>query len=306
VARTVIKPFSLSASFERRAGGAGGRQLGDERLGDWRIGAVVHARGETVVAEAYPTAAGGLAGPARYLVKRVVGLAPSNRAIEALRREVAAAREAGGPHVVAVLQAHVEGPPYYFIMPRLEGETLAARLTDGPPATATALWIARQTAAGLQTLHVAGRRHGDVKPTNIVVDPRGHVTLIDLGFARRIDEEHEPTADDVAGTADYLAPEMVTSRLRVDGRADLYALGVVMFECLAGRLPLVAPTTHEMIAAHRSSEPPPLREINSRVPNEVAALVHRLLSKDPRRRPETAAEVVDELARLEIAYFDER
>jgi eukaryotic-like serine/threonine-protein kinase len=79
-----------------------------------------------------------------------------------------------------------------------------------------------------------------------------------------------------------------------------------MFECLAGRLPLVAATTHEMIAAHMSTEPPPLREINPRVPNEVAALVRRLLSKDPRRRPENAAEVVDELARLEIAYFDER
>jgi eukaryotic-like serine/threonine-protein kinase len=306
VTRTVIKPFSLAASPARRAGTAGGRQFGDGlfgRLGDWRIGDVLHRREETVVAEAFPASADG---PARYLVKRLEGLAPSTRAVEQLRREVAAAGDVAHPNVVAVLQAHVDASPYYFIMPRLEGETLAARIAGGPVPTATALWIARQAAAGLQALHGAGRRHGDVKPANVLVDPRGHVTLVDLGFARRMDEEHEPTSDDVAGTADYLAPEMVTSRLRVDGRADLYALGVVMFEQLAGRLPFAATTTPEMVAAHVSQEPPLLREVNPRVPNEVAALVRRLLYKDPRRRPETAAEVVDELARLEIAFFDER
>jgi serine/threonine-protein kinase len=301
--RTVIKPFSLSASPLRRAGTAAGASGAGELLGGWRIGAVLHVREETVVAEAFPA---GADGPARYLVKRVVAIAPSMRSIDQLRREAEAARRVASPHVVAVLQAHVDSPPYYFIMPRLEGESLAARIAGEPVPTATALWIARQAAAGLQALHAAGRRHGDIKPANIIVDPRGHVTLVDLGFARQMDEEHEPTDDDVAGTADYLAPEMVTSRLRVDGRADLYSLGVVLFECLTGRLPFVASTTPEMVTAHLSVEPPPLREVNPRVPNDVAALVRRLLHKDPRRRPETAAEVVDALARLEIAFFDER
>jgi eukaryotic-like serine/threonine-protein kinase len=297
VTRTVIKSFSLAGSTFRRAGGAG------ELLGGWRIGAVLHTRADTTVAEAFPA---GADGPARYLVKRVIGVAPATQAVESLRREAAAAREVASPHVVSVLQAHVDAAPYYLVMPRLEGETLAARIAGGPLATTTALWIARQVATGLAALDKAGRRHGDVKPSNIQVDPLGHATLLDLGFARRMDEEHEPAADDVAGTADYLAPEMVTSRLRVDGRADLYALGVVMFECLAGRLPFAAATTPEMVAAHVSAEPPPLREINPRVPNEVAALVRRLLSKDPRRRPATAVDLVDELARLEIAFFDER
>jgi len=301
--RTVFKSFSAAGTPLRRAGTAGGRHGGGERLGDWRIGAVLHARDETTVAEAFPADADG---PARYLVKRVTGVAPTTRTVEQMRREVEAARRVASPHVVAVLQAHVDAAPYYFIMPRLDGETLAARIGGEGLPTATALWIARQTAAGLQALHTSGRRHGDVKPANIVVDPRGHVTLVDLGFARRMDEEHEPTDDDVAGTADYLAPEMVTSRLRVDGRADLYALGVVLFECLSGRLPFVAATTPEMVTAHLSAEPPPLREINPRVPNEAADLVRRLLHKDPRRRPDTAAEVVDTLARLEIAFFDER
>ncbi len=317
--RTVVKSFaalasaSLHGGIGRPGGGAGDRNAGGA-FGLWRLGRCLHTQGGTDVYEAFPRH--GEQHQARYVLKRLRDVAPDRAAVAALRREAGAAREVRSPHVVAVLEARVDAPPYYLVMPRLSGRTLAERCaaeptslpaaSRAPPSIAGALGIARQVASGLAALHAAGRMHGDVKPSNLIIAPDGHVTLIDLGFARRIDDPADAEDCFVLGTVDYLAPEAVCSRLRSDVRSDLYSLGVVLFEMLAGRRPFLGATTAAVVQAHACEPPPRLRELNSSIPNDVAEVVASLLAKTPLRRPQSATEVVERLARLEIRHFDLR
>jgi serine/threonine-protein kinase len=147
--------------------------------------------------------------------------------------------------------------------------------------------------------------HGDVKPDNIIVSPRGHATLIDLGFARRIGERVTSFDDCLRFTATYASPE-ITSSHGPDVRSDLYSLGVTLYETLSGHPPFYSPRVDELLRMHREDRPQDLRMLASDVPGEVAKLVQQLLSKDPLRRPQSAADLADELINLEIATFDQR
>ena len=130
-----------------------------------------------------------------------------------------------------------------MVMPWLEGASLGARLAEGQQfGVPEALWIVRQTAEALDALHTAGWMHGDVTPGNIHVSPTGHVTLLDLNFARRRDEFGSAVDRPIMGTCGYMAPEYLTSALRPDIRSDIYSLGAVLFEILAGRRPYAGET----------------------------------------------------------------
>ena len=195
-------------------------------------------------------------------------------------------------------------PPILSVTPWLAGKTLAARLADAQPIDPpAALWIARQTAAAMAALHRDGWMHGDIKPSNIFVSPEGHVTLLDLGFARRTDAA-EPAAERcVTGTYNYIAPEMVARGMPIDVRSDMYSLGVVLFEMLAERLPFPGGSAAELARQHREVRVPDLCQLAPYLPREASRLVHEILAKEPLRRPQTPAELVDRLLRLEIATF---
>jgi serine/threonine-protein kinase len=226
------------------------------------------------------------------------------RALGLLRREAAVGRTVSHPHVVSVLAASVQRAPYYVVMPWLRGRPLKARLTaDHFLPLHEALWVARQITLGLDALHQAGWMHGDVKPENVFVAPEGHVTLLDLGFARRTPETGSIVDRCVMGTWTYIAPEMISSALRADIRSDLYSLGVLLYEMLSGRPPFPQTEPAELAAAHRHTAPQPLRELVPGLPLDVAQLVHRLLAKDPLRRPQTPGEVLDRLVGLEVEAF---
>jgi serine/threonine-protein kinase len=169
-----------------------------------------------------------------------------------------------------------------------------------------ALWIARQTAEAMDALHAAGWMHGDVKPSNIFISPEGHVTLLDLGFARRCNETGSAADRFVVGTCNYIAPEMIVSAVRPDIRSDIYSLGVVLFELLAGRLPFTGRDLAELAGEHQSASPPDLRRLAPYLPAEVVLLVRRMIAKEPLRRPQTPRELIDRLVELEIATFSER
>ena len=223
-----------------------------------------------------------------------------------LAREAEVGHQVSHPHLIAILESQLKRAPQFLVMPWLEGATLQSYATSrhmlDPPAV---LWIARQTAEALAALDQAGWRHGDVKPSNVFLSPRGHVTLLDLGLARHRDEKTEgPPA--IAGSGYYLAPEHASSAHRPDIRSDIYSLGVVLYQLLAGRLPLEGETLEQMVAAHKQTAPVNLRRVAPHVPRRVAELVHRMLAKDPLRRPQSPAELVAELVRLEIATFSER
>jgi serine/threonine-protein kinase len=148
--------------------------------------------------------------------------------------------------------------------------------------------------------------HGDVKPSNVMVSPNGHATLIDLGFARSGDEFRAAADRPLLGTLAYAAPETMTSAMAADTRSDLYSLGAMLYEMLAGRPPFVAESASELVGLHRDARPACLREQSPELPRPVASLVHQMLLKDPDRRPQGLFETIDRLARLEIEWFAER
>ena len=145
----------------------------------------------------------------------------------------------------------------------------------------------------------AGFVHRDVKPGNILVTADGRVMLTDFGIAKGLDASGEDlTSDNVMmGTAKYLSPEQVRGR-RLDGRADLYSLGLVLYECLAGRVPFLGETDADTALARLQRDPTDLGRLRPTLPRGLVNLVHRLLARNPNHRPTTGAELRDELLRI--------
>jgi eukaryotic-like serine/threonine-protein kinase len=274
--------------------------------GDWRLEGLLGEGALARVFRACPVASP-LGSPAPYALKLLHSRWEDRpEAVALLRREAKVGRAVIHPHVVPVLAAHVHEPPYFVVMPRLVGQTLAARLSGGPLPAALALWIARQTAEALDAIHRQGYLHGDVKPANILIAPSGHVTLLDLGFARRFDETGSAVNRLVLGTINYLAPELLVSALRADERTDIFSLGVVLFEMFAGRPPLVARDLTELLRMQNEYRPPNLRATRPELPSSLSSLVGRMLFKEPLRRPQSMGEVFEQLVRLEIDALADR
>lgn len=226
-------------------------------------------------------------------------------AVVQLRREAAAGSLAASPHLAPVLAQHCDESPPFIVFPWLNGADLKAILArTGRLSLAHSVWHVRQVALALDALHSAGWLHGDVKPANVLVSPEGHATLIDLGFARPIDEPatglDRAVSRAVLGTPDYLAPEALRARGRVGVTSDLYSLGVMLYELLAGRLPCGASEAASEDLANRPAAARKLRAINPAVPASCARLIEQLLAVEPLRRPQSARELVDRLVAIEI------
>ena len=203
------------------------------------------------------------------------------------------------PGIAAVLD-HGDGPDGpWLAMELVEGRPLSALLEQGPLPLAEALDVVAQTASALAAAHAAGVVHRDVKPGNLLVRPDGVVKVTDFGIALLLDDGGAGIGGDgtVAGTACYLSPEAALG-LPVTGRSDLYALGVVVHECLTGRRPFSGADPAALAAAHLHQPPPPLP---GAVPTEVRALVGALLTKDPDARPALAQDVARTAAALHVA-----
>jgi serine/threonine-protein kinase len=205
-----------------------------------------------------------------------------------------------------VLSASTAKPPLYLVMPHLAGRTVKELLKCGQPISLShALWIARQAAEALDTVHRAGYLHGDVKPGNLLTSPAGHTTLLDLGFVRQLAKSGSALDRPVVGTINYLAPEQLTSTW-ADERSDLYSLGATLFEMLTGRPPYLASSLEELAERQQRGDTPDIRALVPQVQSEVADLVRGLLARDPFRRPRRAMEVIRRLVALEIGTFAER
>jgi serine/threonine-protein kinase len=234
------------------------------------------------------------------------------RGLEMLCREARVGRKVSHAHLIPILAAGLSEPPYYVVMPRLEGQTLESVLVQSEGGqreglvASHALWIARQIAEALAALYDSSWMHADVKPSNVFLSPTGHVTLIDLGFARRLDEMSNVASRPILGTLNYMAPEMLVSGLKADIRSDIYSLGVTLFRMLTGRLPFDVRDVAQLAEQHRQNVPGNLRVLAPLVPTRVARLVRQMLAKEPLRRPQTPRELIERLARLEIETFSDR
>jgi serine/threonine-protein kinase len=183
----------------------------------------------------------------------------------------------------------------YLVMELVTGEPLSAILARngmlGPDVT---LDLVHQTAKGLYAAHRAAVIHRDIKPGNLLVNVSGQIKITDFGIARALEAAPLTRTGIVLGTAQYVSPEQASGSTLTPA-TDIYSLGVVAYECLAGRLPFVADNQVALALRHLNDTPPPLPET---VPAPVRALVFDMLAKDPAARPATGRELVDRVAAL--------
>ena len=228
-------------------------------------------------------------------------------AIKLLQREARAGLTVKHSHLVRILEAHVLTPPHFLVMEYLAGESLRRRMRrDYSLAPATALWIARQNAEALSALHRKGFIHGDVKPDNIRLVDVGKAILLDLGFTHRLGENASFFEKGyILGTVNYLAPELCGPKPMDDPRADVYSLGVTLFEMLTGQLPYPTGSPQETMRRHRTQEPALLTDYLPKAPASLTELVDRMMARDPNERPR-AERLVQDLIGLEIASLGQR
>ena len=203
----------------------------------------------------------------------------------------------------------------YLLMEMLEGESLAARLERGRLTHAALCENARQIASVLAATHEAGIVHRDLKPDNIFLArdqelPAGErVKILDFGIAKltgMLAPRRATLSQSTMGTPLYMAPEQAGDASKVDGRADIYSLGCIVFEMACGRRPFEASSILEAIEQHARATPPVVRSIVADVPRALEALVARMLAKAPRDRPQTMQELVAEFAALAATPPDRR
>ena len=234
-----------------------------------------------------------------YALKRLSRVGASDPVErERFVREARALASLSHPHVVGIHSAELEGPSPYFVQPLLAGGSLAERLRGGPLPIEEARRIGQELAAGLAHAHERGVLHRDLKPENVLFDGEGRAQLVDFGLASTRAAESLTATGAVMGTPAYMAPEQAQDASRVDERADVYALGAVLFAMLTGRPPLV-PTGSLLafLARVQSEAPPSPQRLRPEVPLPLAAACERALAKDPAQRWASAAELERALGR---------
>ena len=223
---------------------------------------------------------------------------------ERFRREAIAVAQLSHPNIVAVYDAieDISGNSRRLavVMQLVNGKSLRQLLDEqrrlSPDLT---IHIGSCVAAALDTAHRAGLVHRDVKPGNILITPDGRVLLTDFGIAKGLGATGDDltSANVMMGTAKYLSPEQVRGK-KLDGRADLYSLGLVLYECLAGRVPFLGETDTDTALARLNRDPTDLARLRPTLPYGLAELIHRLLARRPMDRFATGSELRVALTRI--------
>ncbi|MBI3823349.1 MAG: serine/threonine protein kinase [Planctomycetes bacterium] len=209
------------------------------------------------------------------------------RLLARFQREMELSQKVHHPHLAQTMEAGVYKNIHYIAMEYIPGQTLFRIVAaQGPLTVARAANLFAEVASALAQAHSQGVIHRDMKPSNIMVTPRDHAKVLDLGLAFTEGEEVEDVEvvggrGYIVGSIDYMAPEQTRDPTNIDGRADLYALGCCLYFTLTGKPPFTEGTVHGKVKAHRHEEPAPIRAKNPQVPETFAAIVHKLLAKNP-------------------------
>ena len=228
-------------------------------------------------------------------------LATDEVVAERFRREAIAVARLNHPNIVSVHDVFEHDGRQAVVMQLVEGRSLRQVLDSqkrlGPELT---IHIGASVAAGLDAAHAAGFVHRDVKPGNILVTEDGRVLLTDFGIAKGLDAgEDDLTSDNVMmGTAKYLSPEQVRGH-KLDGRADLYSLALVLYECLAGRVPFLGQSDADTALVRLQRDPTDLAHLRPTLPISLVNLIHRTLARNPAHRPATGGELRQELMNVD-------
>jgi eukaryotic-like serine/threonine-protein kinase len=236
-------------------------------------------------------------------LKRITAtLCADAKSRQRLWKEAELASRLNDPHIAAVYDVIEDEEEMFVVMEYVEGETLRHRLARSLTIDEF-LSIATQCASALSAAHRAGLLHRDIKPENIMLTPAGQVKALDFGVARELPGSNEATTQEqlqtasLCGTLLYMAPEVLKQK-GADARADIFSLGVVFYEALAGKNPFRHAGFLQTCDAILHEDPPPLRELNSQVPEGLEGVVGKMLAKDPEDRYSTATDICMDLEAL--------
>jgi serine/threonine protein kinase/tetratricopeptide (TPR) repeat protein len=213
-------------------------------------------------------------------------------------REARAAAAIAHPHVITIYAVEETEQTSYMVMECIDALSLAEKIERcGHLELKEILRIGAQIAAGLAAAHAHGLVHRDIKPSNILLEDHvERVKITDFGLARAVDDVSMTRAGEIAGTPEFMSPEQAQGK-PVDPRSDLFSLGAVLYAMCAGRSPFRAEASVAVLRRVCDDAPRPIRQVNPDIPEELAAIIDRLLAKDPDERLQTAEEVSDLLLR---------
>jgi serine/threonine-protein kinase len=221
------------------------------------------------------------------------------RTIERFNNELKLARKIRHKNVCQMFDLGEEKGTHFISMEYVRGEDLKQLIRKvGRLSPGQAILIAKQVCDGLEEAHRSGVIHRDLKPQNIMMDEDGNVRIMDFGIARSMKGKGITGAGVMIGTAEYMSPEQVEGK-EADQRSDIYSLGIILYEMVAGRVPFEADTPFVVGIKHKGEIPRDPRELNSQVPEELSCLILKCLEKDKEKRYQNAAEIGSELSRIE-------
>jgi serine/threonine protein kinase len=223
--------------------------------------------------------------------------------LERFYKEAQAVAALDHPSFVRIFDIDRDGQLHFLVLEYVDGSSLQTIVQEhGPMDVIRAAHYIRQSAWGLEHTHKIGLVHRDIKPGNLLLDRRGRIKILDMGLACFQECARETPCNQagqrtIVGTDDYLAPEQVVNSDSVDIRADIYSLGATLYYLLSGRPPFHDVTLgHHKLIRHLTRHPEPIRVLRPEVPEALAAIIEKMMSKNPWERYETPTEVVEALA----------
>lgn len=266
------------------------------RVGPYEVREQIGQGGMATVYRGYQTSLN------RYVAIKILAtwMAQDSQFVQRFRQEALAAGGLRHPNILSILDAGTFEGQHYIVMDYAPGGTLSDRLRMGPMAPDQAADLVAQIADALDHAHRRGIVHRDIKPSNILLDEDGRPLLADFGIAQAMGTGPRLTQSGASiGTPEYMSPEQSQGE-RVDGRSDIYSLGIVLYQMLTGRVPFQATTPVATLFQVVHQPPPPPRLLNPNIPPYLESIILRALAKQPEQRFATAKEMADALRQRRV------
>jgi len=226
-------------------------------------------------------------------------IASDEKTIERFSNELKFARKISHRNVCRMYDLSEEEGTHFITMEYMSGEDLKSTTRRvGQLSIGKAIAIAKQMCEGLAEAHRLGVVHRDLKPQNIMIDREGNARIMDFGIARSVEAKGITEAGVIIGTPEYMSPEQVEGK-EVDGRSDIYSLGVILYEMVTGRVPFAGDTPLSIAVKHKTEAPPNPKEVNAQIPEDLSRLILRCMQKDKGKRYQKAEEILSELSKIE-------